>query len=205
MLHLFHADESVEVAQNIVERALLGHIALNVFFLNLNGLRPTADERREDVLSRLHGHMGIAEGLVLYLDLVLEEAGQLMLRIWGESRNAVFRTKLHTGNIAQLMIIGSGQPERVLEAVLHSRVALQEIVKSLGKACHDDNGIVVPLVHLDKELVKRVHLVGILIGQQFLHVVEKEEAATSLLDVLVPLVHETLVVDGINHGQLRLL
>ena len=103
------------------------------------------------------------------------------------------------------MIVWRRQAEHILEAVLHRRIALQEVVKSFGQSGHNDDGVVVPLVHLDKELVEGVHLVGILVGQQLLNVVKEEDAVLGLLDIVVPVVDEPAVVYRIDNREFRLL
>ena len=149
--------------------------------------------------------MGIAEGLVLCLDLVFEVAPQIIVGLIRKFADAVLSLQLLLGHIAQFVVVRRRQAEGVLEAVLHSRVALQEVVESLRQSCNDDNGVVVPFVHLHEQLVQRIHLIGILIGQEFLHIIEEEYSTLRLLDVVVPLVHEALIVDSIHHRELRLL
>ena len=205
LLHLVHADVAVEVAQDVIERALFRNIAPDIVGLHHHGIGATADERREDVFRRLDGNMGIAEGLVLDLDLILEEALQLMLGFWGVGCHTILGAQLQLTDVAEVLIARSGQTERVLEAVLGCRVGHQEVVETLGESGNDDDGILVPLVHLDKQLVEGVHLVGIAVGQQFLHIVEEEYSSPRLLHVVIPLVDKTLVVDGIDHRQLGLL
>ena len=56
------------------------------------------------------------------------------------------------------------------------------------------------MVHLDKELVKRVHLVGVSVGQQFLDIVEEQYSPLGFLDVIVPFVNKPLVINGVNHS-----
>ena len=205
LLHSVHADEVVQVVQYLVKCPFFRYISLDVVLLNLGRVCSPADEGGEDVFGRLHGEMSIAEGFVLHLDLVLEEACQLLVSLGAVVGDAVLLLQLHLGDVAQLLTVGRGQAERVLEPVLHSRVALQEIVKSLGKSRHDDDGVVVPLVHLHKELVERIHLIGILVGQQLLYVVKEQDAILCLLDVVVPFVDEAAVVHRIHHRQLGLL
>ena len=74
LFHFVHADEVIQIAEDVVQRALFGYVASDVVFLDLRCLGTTANERREDVFGRFHGHMGIAESIVLYLYLVLVEA-----------------------------------------------------------------------------------------------------------------------------------
>ena len=54
-LHLIHADELIEILQDIIDSTLLRDIAPDIFFLHLHGIGPSADEMGEDILSRLIG------------------------------------------------------------------------------------------------------------------------------------------------------
>ena len=91
--------------------------------------------------------------------------------------------------------------EHILEAVLYSRIVLEKFLEALWQTGQDDDGVTLPLVHLHKEFVERVHLVRILIGQQFLHVIKEQDTVLRLLDIIVPLVHKALIVHSIHHGQ----
>ena len=159
LLHLGHANEGIHILEDIVERALLGHITLDIVFLDNRLLAATTDKRREDILGRLHSQMGITEGLVLDLYLILEVAGQLLIGLLGESGDAVLRLQLHLHHVAQFLTIRNGQVEHILETVLDGGVVLQELLKTLGQTSQNHNGITFPLVHLHKQLVERVHLV----------------------------------------------
>ena len=55
------------------------------------------------------------------------------------------------------------------------------------------------MIHLDKKLVKRVNLVGIPVGKQFLDIVEKENAPLGFFYIFIPFVNKPLVVNGVNH------
>ena len=165
LLNLVHANERVHIAKDIIKRTLLGHITLNVFLLHTGSISTTTNESRKDVLGSLHRQMGIAKGFVLDFYLVLEEALQLLVGLRCKLRDTILHTKVEFGNITQLLITRRRQAESILETVLHRWVTLQEIVQTLGKTCHDDNGVIVPFIHLDKQLVKGIHLIGILIGQ----------------------------------------
>ena len=205
LLHLVHTDERVHIVEYLVQRALLRNIPYDVFLLHLLRIGSTTDEGREDVFSGLHGHMGIAEGIVFCLDAILEQALQLLVCLWREVRNAILHPKVELGDVTEFLVVRRRQTEHILEAVLHRRVALQEIIKPLRQTGHNDDGIIVPLVHLDKKFVERVHLVGVFIGQQLLYVIEEQKTATGFLDVVVPLVNKTRVVYRIDHCQLGLL
>ena len=60
------------------------------------------------------------------------------------------------------------------------------------------------MIHLDKQFVERINLIGITVGQKFLHVVEKQDATLGLLDIIVPLIHEALIVNSIDHCKFLL-
>ena len=103
------------------------------------------------------------------------------------------------------MIAGGGNAERVLKTIEYSGIALKEILQALRQTRDDHYGIILPFVHLHKQFVERVNLIGVFVGQQFLHIVEKQDAALGLLDIIVPFVDKPLIVNGIDHGQFRLL
>ena len=103
------------------------------------------------------------------------------------------------------MIAWSGNTERVFETVEDSRIALQEILQSFRQTRDNHNGIILPFIHLHKQLIKRIYLIGILVGQQLLHIVEEQNAPLGLLDIIIPLIYKSLIVNGIDHGQLWLL
>ena len=204
-LHLVHTDITVEVAEDILQRTLLGNIAANILFFHHDGLCATTDKRGKDVLSSLDSNMGISESLVLDLHLILEETRQFMVGLRCIGCNTVFGTQFHFTDVAQLLIAWGWQAECVLETVLRSRVCRQEVVKALRQSGNHDNGILVPFIHLDKQFVKRVHLIGIAVWQQLLHIVEEQNAVLGFLHIIVPLVNEALIVHRVNHRQLRFL
>ena len=202
LLDRLHADEAVQVGQDAFERTFFRHVAPDVAQLHLYCLVATTNIGGKNVLGSLDGHMGVAEGFVLDFYLVLEEARQLFVGIVREGCYAVFHLQLQLHNVAQLLEVIDWQAEHVLKAVLHGRITLKEVVQSLRKSRNDYDGIVVPPVHFHKELVERIDLIGILVGQQFLHIVEEQDAPPCLLDVLVPFVHKALIVHRIDHSQL---
>ena len=205
LLHLIHTDITVKVAEDILQRTLLGHIAPDILLLHLYGIGSTADERGKDILCSLDGHMSITESIVFNLHLILEETVQLVVGFMRIGRDAILTAQLHLTNIAEFLITRSRQTECVLEAVLGSRVGSQEVIKTFRKTGYHDNRILVPFVHLDKQLIERVHLIGITVRQQFLYVVEEQDATLCLFHVVVPLVNKTLVVYSVDHRQLGLL
>ena len=131
--HLVHADILIEVFQDILHRTLLRYIALDIVLLNNGSLRTTADKLRKDILSRLHGQMGITKGLVLDLDLILEITLQLIIGLWCEISNTITCSQTQFTDIRQLMIVWRRQTEGVFETVGNSRIALQEVIQTLGK------------------------------------------------------------------------
>ena len=202
LLDLVHTNIAVQVAQDVFQRAFLGYIAANISLLYHLSLCATTDKRGKDVLGGLHGQMGIAKGFVLDLQLILEETLQFLIGLGRIGCDAILRAELQLADVTQLLTTGSRQSEGILETVLSGRVGRQEVVKALRQTGDDDNGVLVPLVHLDKQLIQRVNLIGIAVWQQFLHVVEEEDAVTGILHILIPLVDKPLVVDGIHHRQL---
>ena len=202
-LHLIHTDVLIEVFQNILDRTLLRHIALDVALLYYRSLSTATDKLSEDVLSSLHGQMSITEGLVLYLDLVLEITLQLIIGFWRKVSNAIACLQTQLTDIRQLVEVRGRQTEGILETVGYRRITLKEVIQTLGQSGDDNNGIIFPLVHLHKEFIQRVHLIGILVRQQFLDIVKEQDTILCLLDVFFPLVDKALVVDGIDHRQLR--
>ena len=204
-LHLVHTDVVIQVAQDFLQRAFLGYVASNIRFLHHHCIGTTADERREDILGRLHSQVGIAEGVVLDLHLILEEALQLMVGSRRIGCYAVFGAQFLFTDVAEFLRSWGRQSESVLETILRRRVGSQEIVKSLGQTRNHDDGVVAPLVHLDKQLVEGVHLIGVAVGQQLLYVVKEQDATLGLLYVIVPLVDKSLIVHSVYHRQLRFI
>ena len=149
--------------------------------------------------------MAVTEGFVLDLDLILEITLQLLIGLRGELRNAVTGTQIQLADIRQLCEVRRRQTEGILETVGHSRITLQEIVKTLWKTRNHHDRIIFPFIHFHKEFVKRIDLVGIFVGQQLLDIIEEQNAVLCLLDVIVPLIDKPLIVDGIHHRQLRLV
>ena len=117
--------------------------------------------------------MSIAKGLVLDLDLILEIALQLIVGLWREIGNAIARLQAQFTNVRQLIVVWRRQTERILETVGNSRITLQKVIQTLGESGDDHHGIILPFIHLDKELIQGIHLIGILIGQQFLDIVKE--------------------------------
>ena len=83
-LHLVHTNKMVKVFKDVVNRAFLRHIALDVALLDNRCRSPAADKLREDILGSLQSQMAIAESLVFYLYLVFEIAFQLIIGLRGE-------------------------------------------------------------------------------------------------------------------------
>ena len=73
-LHLIHADELIEVLQNILNGPFFRNITSDVLSLHLFGISTTTDEMGEDILCRLVGQMTVSESIVLGLHLIFEEA-----------------------------------------------------------------------------------------------------------------------------------
>ena len=204
-LHLVHTDILVEILENILHRTLLRNISLDIALLNDSGRSTSADKLGKDILGSLHCQVGIAESLVLDLDLILEVTLQLVVGLWGEVGDAIAGTEAQFTDVCQLSEVWCRQTEGILETVSHSGIALQEIIETLGESGNDHHRIVIPLIHLDKELVERIHLIGILVRQEFLNIVKEQNTVLRLLDVIVPLVDKALIVDSIDHGQLWLV
>ena len=149
--------------------------------------------------------MAVAKGVVLDFHLILEEAQQLAVGLWREVGKAILGAQLHFTDVAQLLIAWCGYSECVFETILRGRVRCQEIVQALGQTSNDNDGIFVPFVHLDKQFIQRIDLVGVAVGQQLLDIVEEENAPLGVFHILVPLVDKALIVDSIDHRQLGLL
>ena len=204
-LHLIHTDVLVEIAQDIIKRTLLRNVATDITLLYHRSISTTTDERGKDVLSSLHCQMTIAEGVVLDFHLILEETLQLMICLRCIGGNAVFDTQFLLADVTEFVVTRSRQTEDILEAVLGSWVVYQEIVQTFGQTGDNHNRIIVPLVHFDKELIQRIHLIGIAVGQQFLNIIKEQDTILRLLDVIIPFINKALIIDGINHRQLRLV
>ena len=201
LLHLVHANEVVEVGEYVVERPFLRHIATDVIRLHHVCVNSPADKRREDVLSLLCGLVGKAESLVFGLHLIFEELRQLALCIKAETIQSVFCSQHVAANQGEFLISRCGQVELIFESVAHRGVVGDEIVKTTCQSRYYHYGVVVPMVHLHKQLVERIDLVGIAVGKQFLNIVEKENAALRLLNVVVPLIHKACVIHRVHECE----
>ena len=149
--------------------------------------------------------MTISESLILNLYLIFKETQQLALGFFREIRDAIFHAQVKLTNLCKFLITRRRHTERILEAVSYSRVTLQEVLQTFRQTRDNHDWIILPLIHLHKEFVKRIHLIGILVGQEFLNIVEEQDAILGLLDILIPFIDEALVVHRIHHRQLRLL
>ena len=149
--------------------------------------------------------MSVTEGVVLYFQLVLEIAVQLMISLRTISSNAILNAQLLLTNVTQILTAWGRQAEGILKAVLCRRVGYQEVVQTLRQTGNHHDGILAPFVHLDKQLVERIHLIGITVGQQFLHIIEEKNAILGFLHIVVPLVDKALIVYCVNHRQLGLV
>ena len=149
--------------------------------------------------------MTVSECLILNLHLILEETHQLVLGLSREFCNTILQTQIELTDISQFLITRRWHAERIFKAVGNSRIALKKIFQSLCQTGNNYDGIIIPLVHLNKQFVERIHLIGVLIRQQFLHVVKEQNAILGLLNILVPLINKALIVNGIYHRQLRFL
>ena len=149
--------------------------------------------------------MTITESLVLNLNLILEVAHQLILSLRREFRNAIFHAQVKLTDLSQFLITWCRHTEGILEAVSYSRIALKEIFQSFCQTWDNHDRIILPLIHLHKQLVERIYLIRVFIGQQFLDIIKKQDAILGFLDIFIPLVDEALIVNSIHHRQLRLL
>ena len=103
------------------------------------------------------------------------------------------------------MIAWSRQTEGVLETVRDGRVTLEEVFQTFRQTRDDHDGIILPLVHLHEQLIQRIHLIGILVWQELLNIIEEQNAALGLSDIIVPFVHKPLIVNSVDHRQFRFL
>ena len=103
------------------------------------------------------------------------------------------------------MIAWSRETERVFESVDDCRVTLKKVLQTFCQTRNNHYGIIFPFIHLHKQLVERINLIGVFVRQEFLHVVKEQYATPGLSDVIIPLVHKPLIVHGIDHRQFRLL
>ena len=149
--------------------------------------------------------MTIAKELIFNLDLILEITRELVICLLGEFGNTIFRPQVHLTDVRQLMIVRGRKTEGVFETVDDGGIALKEVLQTFRQSRDDHDGIILPLVHLHEELIKGVHLIGILVGQEFLHIVEEQDTSFSLLDIIIPFIHKPLIVDGVDHRQLWFL
>ena len=204
-LHLVHANIPVEIFQDILNSPLFRHIALDVITLHLGGIGSTADELGEDILGSLIGQVAVAEEFIFDLNLVFEKARELVICFLREFGDAIFRPQVHLTDFRQLVIARSWQTEGVLETVRDGRVTLEEVLQTFRQTRDDHDGIILPLVHLHEQLIQRIHLIGILVWQELLNIIEEQNAALSLSDIIVPFVHKPLIVNSVDHRQFRLL
>ena len=129
----------------------------------------------------------------------------MVLCLLGEFRDAVFRPQVHFTDIRQFVIPWSRETERVFESVDDRWVTLKEVLQTFRQTRDNHDGIIFPFIHLHKQLVERVYLIGVFVRQEFLHIVKEQYAAPGLPDVIVPLVHKPLIVHCIDHRQFRFL
>ena len=115
LLHVVHADKLVQILQYIFQRALLGHISLNILLLNQRACSSSADKGGENVFSLFHSFVRIAVAFVLCLQLILEVSLQSALGLDGEVRQPVLVLQGFLAYFAELLIPRRGQPEDVLE------------------------------------------------------------------------------------------
>ena len=94
--------------------------------------------------------MSIAKSLIFNFNLILEVTAQLSVSLFRELAQTILHLQLLLRNITEFMVIWSGKAEDILEPVLHGRIVFQEIIKTLGQSSHDHNGIIIPLIHLNK-------------------------------------------------------
>ena len=158
-LHLIHADEVIEILEDILDRALLWYITLDISLLYNCCLSTTCNKLSEDILCSLRGEVSISKGLIFYLHLIFEETLQLILCLWCEVGNTITGLEVKLTYIRQFLISWGWKTEPVLETVCYSRVALKEVIESLRKTGHNHNRIVFPLIHLNKELIERIYLI----------------------------------------------
>ena len=197
LLHGIHSNILVEVAENVIQRTLFRHIATDISFLYHNGISTTTDKRGEDILSGLYRQVAIAERIVLYLQLILEEALQLALCLWRICGNTVLDAQFLLTDLTQFSMPRGWQAEYILETVLRCWVVDQEVIQTFWETRDNHNRIVIPFIHLDKELVKGIHLIGIPVRQQLLYIIEEKESIFRLLDIVFPFIDKTLIVDCI--------
>ena len=132
-LHLIHADEIVEVLQDIIDTPFLRHIASDITLFNLDRICTTTDKLGEDILRGLVGKMTVTKRLVLDLNLIFEETCQLVISLWRESGNTIFSTQIQLTDIRQFLESWCRQTEGIFETVGHSWVTLQKVIQALGQ------------------------------------------------------------------------
>ena len=93
-LHLIHADEVVEIFQDIIDASLFRNISSDITLLNLDSICTTTDKLGEDILRGLGGQMAVTKRIVLDLNLIFEETCQLVISFWRESGNTILRTQV---------------------------------------------------------------------------------------------------------------
>ena len=198
-LYLIHTDESVHIAKNVVKRTVLRNIFLYVAFLDNGSVNSAAYERSEDILRLGDGFVGKAEGLILGFHPILEVCLQFLLSLRGIACDAILHLELAAAYLIKFHKARCGQVELIFESVCNGRVIVEEVIESARETRNHHDGVVFPMIHLNKKLVKRVHLVGIPVGKQFLDIVEKENATLGFFYIFIPFVNKPLVVNGVNH------
>ena len=72
-LNLVHTNVAVQIAQDILNRALLGYITRDVAQLYPCGIGATTDILGKDILGCFIGQVSVTKGLVLNLNLIFKE------------------------------------------------------------------------------------------------------------------------------------
>ena len=78
---------------------------------------------------------------------------ELALGSRGKLRETVFMLQHLMTDGTQLVASGGGQTEDILESAHYRGVVKQKLVKTARKTGDDHDGVVVPMVHLNKEFV----------------------------------------------------
>ena len=94
--------------------------------------------------------MGETECLVLGLYPILEVSLQFLLSLRRITRYSILRLELLAAYLIQFHKAWCRQIELILESIGHRRIIGEEIVKSLCQTGDNHNGIIIPMVHLDK-------------------------------------------------------
>src|SRR5574344_254117 len=115
----------------------------------------------------------------------------------------IFSAKFPLADVAKFSIIKCRQTKLIFESVRYRRIVIKKIVKSFRQTGKHHDRIIVPLVHFNEELVQWRNLIGISVRKEFLNVIKEQYSTLGILNVIIPLINKTVIIDSIHYCQFR--